>query len=550
MTGDKNKFTYLTLKDGGNVKFGDNSKGKIIGIGNIGKTHSLVIEDVLLVDGLKHNLLSISQLCDKGYNVIFKSIMCIIVNEIDNQVLFVAFRNENVYIIDLDNMTSKESICLAAINENSWLWHRRLGHANMELLSKLSKLDLVKGLPITKFVKDKICDACQLGKQTKSSFKKKKVISTSRPLELLHMDLFGPIGTASLSGKLYAFVIIDDYSRYTWVLFLAHKKEAHKAFVKHCRRIQNEKGYTINNVRSDRGREFDNQDIELYCDQNGFGHNFSAPRTPQQNGVVERKNRSLQEMSRTMLNEHNLPQYFWVEAVNTACYVINRTIIRNTLNKTPYELWNNRKPNIRYFKVFGCKCFVLNDKDNLGKFDAKSGEGIFLGYSSNSKAYRVFNKRTMVVDESMHVVFYETNPFHIKNNYDDEPISLDNKASSSNQVDSSEKVKDQVDEPQYEEKKLPPTKNEELPKSWNVVHSHPKELIIDEVERGVSTRSKLKNICNNMAFLSQIEPKNINKAIEDESWILAMQEELNQFERNKVWTLAPRPKDHSVIGIK
>ena len=159
MTGDKNKFTSLTLKDGGNVKFGDNSKGKIIGIGNIGKTHSLVIEDVLLVDGLKHNLLSISQLCDKGYNVIFKSIMCIIVNEINNQVLFVAFRNENVYTIDFDNMTSKESICLAAINENSWLWHRRLGHVNMELLSKLSKLDLVKGLPITKFVKDKICDA-------------------------------------------------------------------------------------------------------------------------------------------------------------------------------------------------------------------------------------------------------------------------------------------------------------------------------------------------------------------------------------------------------
>uniref|UniRef100_A0A2N9HS02 CCHC-type domain-containing protein n=1 Tax=Fagus sylvatica TaxID=28930 RepID=A0A2N9HS02_FAGSY len=188
--------------------------------------------------------------------------------------------------------------------------------------------------------------------------------------------------------------------------------------------------------------------------------------------------------------------------------------------------------------------------DNLGKFDAKSDEGIFLGYSTNSKAYRVFNKRTMVVDESMHVVFDETNPFHIKNNCDDEPISLENKASSSNQVDLSEKVKDQVDEPKDEEKALPPTNNEELPKSWNVVHSHPKELIIGEIEHGVSTRSKLKDICNNMAFLSQIEPKNINEAIEDESWILAMQEELNQFERNKVWTLAPRPKDHSVIGTK
>ena len=113
-------------------------------------------------------------------------------------------------------------------------------------------------MPITKFVKDKICDACQLGKQTKSSFKKKKVISTSTPLELLHIDLFDPIRTASLSGKLYSFVIVNDYSRYTWVLFLTHKNEAHEAFAKLCRRVQNEKGYVINNVRSDRGKKFDN----------------------------------------------------------------------------------------------------------------------------------------------------------------------------------------------------------------------------------------------------------------------------------------------------
>jgi hypothetical protein len=171
-------------------------------------------------------------------------------------------------------MTSKESICLAAINENSWLWHRRLGHVNMELLSKLSKLDLVKGLPITKFVKDKICDACQLGKQTKSSFKKKKVISTSRPLELLHMDLFGPIRTTSLSGKLYAFVIVDDYSRYTWALFLTHKNEAHKAFVKHCRRIQNEKDFTRGKLNITLFLMFDGKDmliVQIYVDDIIFG---------------------------------------------------------------------------------------------------------------------------------------------------------------------------------------------------------------------------------------------------------------------------------------
>ena len=147
-------------------------------------------------------------------------------------------------------------------------------------------------------------------------------------------------------------------------------------------------------------------------------------------------------MSRTMLNEHNLPQYFWAEAVNTTCYVINRIILRNTLNKNLYELWKNRKPNIGYFKNFGCKCFVLNDRDNLGKFDAKSDEGIFLGYSSNSKAYRVFNKRIMVLDESMHVVFVEANPFYVKNAGDDEPNPLDKEASKSNQIELSEKNKE------------------------------------------------------------------------------------------------------------
>lgn len=211
------------------------------------------------------------------------------------------------------------------------------------------------------------------------------------------MDLFGPIAITNLGGKYYAFVIIDDYSRYTWVFFFAHKDETHATFVTYCRRVQNEKGYTITHVRSDRGSEFVNKDIVQYCDENSFSHNFSTLRTPQQNGVVERKNRTLEEMSRTMLNEHSLPQYFWAEAVNTACYVMNRVLLRSKLGKTLYELWNNKKPNIGYFKFFGCKCFILNDRNKLSKFGSKSDEGVFLGYFMKSKAYRVFNKRTLTV---------------------------------------------------------------------------------------------------------------------------------------------------------
>ena len=134
-----------------------------------------------------------------------------------------------------------------------------------------------------------------------------------------------------------------------------------------------------------------------------------APRTPQQNGVVERKNRTLQEIARTMLNENGLHKYFWAKTVNTACYIVNSVFVAKNKWKTPYELWNGRVPNIGYFKFFGCKCFILDTKDKLGKFDAKVDIGIFLGYSSSSKAYRVFNKRTLVIEESIHVTFDESN---------------------------------------------------------------------------------------------------------------------------------------------
>ena len=124
---------------------------------------------------------------------------------------------------------------------DSWLWHRRLGHASMKTLSKLVKNDLIVGLPKLCFDKDKICDACQFGKQVRNSFKSKNSVSTSRSLELLHIDLFGPMDVLSIGGKSYGFFVVDDYSKFAWVYFLAHKDEALHTFIKHCKKVQNEK---------------------------------------------------------------------------------------------------------------------------------------------------------------------------------------------------------------------------------------------------------------------------------------------------------------------
>ena len=182
-------------------------------------------------------------------------------------------RNENFYTIDISKYEGHNR-CFSSLHDESWLWHRRLRHVNMNLITQLNKNELVRDLPKISFEKYKVCEACQMGKQIKTSFKNKNFISTSRPLELLHMDLFGPSRTTSLGGKSYAFVIVDDFSRYTWVLFLAHKNDVFHEFSKLCRKIQNEKGFTISCIRNDHGREFENIEFESFCDEQGIEHTF------------------------------------------------------------------------------------------------------------------------------------------------------------------------------------------------------------------------------------------------------------------------------------
>ena len=205
MIGDESKFAFLTKKKWGYVTFGDDAKGKIIGQGNIGNDTSSLIENVLLVDGLKHNLLSISQPCDKCFQVIFEASHCIIKDIQNDKTIFMGHRSDNVYTTNISKYDYHDR-CFSSMHDQSWLWYRRLGHANMDLISQLNEDELVRGFSKINFKKDKLCEACQVGKQMKNSLKNKNFISTSRLLELLHMDLFGPSRTPRLGGKSYAFL--------------------------------------------------------------------------------------------------------------------------------------------------------------------------------------------------------------------------------------------------------------------------------------------------------------------------------------------------------
>ena len=253
MTRDKEQFNKLDAKDGGHVTFGDNTKGKIIGIGEIGNPLSLSIHHVLFVDGLKHNLLSISQLCEMENKVTFYPKNYFVSSLDEDKVIFNGERVDNVYVIDLNKIDNKYIKCLMSIFHDTWTLYRRLGHANFELSNDLYKHELMIGLPKLEFTKDKPCDACQKGKQSKSSFKLKNIVYTSRPLKLIHMDLFGPTRVVSLGGKYYTYVLVDDYSRFTWMCFSAHKNDAFKAFEIFLKRVQKEKGFCISSIRGDHG---------------------------------------------------------------------------------------------------------------------------------------------------------------------------------------------------------------------------------------------------------------------------------------------------------
>ncbi|GKA04919.1 putative ribonuclease H-like domain-containing protein [Tanacetum coccineum] len=210
--------------------------------------------------------------------------------------------------------------------------------------------------------------------------------------------------------KMYCLVVTDDYSRFSWVFFLATKDETSGILKAFITGIENLIGHKVKIIRCDNGTEFKNKEMNQFCEMKGIKREFSVARTPQQNRVAERKNRTLIEAARTMLADSKLPTTFWAEAVNTACYVQNRVLVIKPHNKTPYELFHGRTPSLSFMRPFGCPVTILNTLDHLGKFDGKADEGFFVGYSVNSKAFRVFNSRTRIVEETLHITFLENKP--------------------------------------------------------------------------------------------------------------------------------------------
>ncbi|GJX41772.1 retrovirus-related pol polyprotein from transposon TNT 1-94 [Tanacetum coccineum] len=299
--------------------------------------------------------------------------------------LLTGSRGTDLYSITLKDSPTPNLICLMAKTTSSqaWLWHRRLSHLNFDTINLLSKNNIVTGLPKLKFIKDYLCSSCELGKAKRKSFHTKTTPSSKRRLQLLHMDLCGPMRVESNNGKKYVLVIVDDYSRYTWTHFLRSKDKTPAVLIDFLTLVQRRLHAQVRTVRTDKGT------------------------TPEQNGVVKRWNCTLVEAARIMLSAAKVPLFFWAEAIATACFTQNRSLVIPRHEKTPYHIINAQKPSIKFFHIFGSLCYIVRDGENLDKMKEKCDACICVGYSTQSRAYRVFNKRTRIIVETIHVNFDE-----------------------------------------------------------------------------------------------------------------------------------------------
>ncbi|KAK1630029.1 hypothetical protein QYE76_004344 [Lolium multiflorum] len=661
MTGGKNLVKELRPNINNiTISFGDNSTSEVMGFGKVVVAHNITLVDVMLIKTLGYNLLSVSALGKMGFAVFIDNDIVVLLWSKTLKVAFVGYREHNLYVVDFSGTTTTSAMCLFGKADVGWLWHRRLAHVNMRTLQSLHKGNHIVGLmENVSFAKDRVCRACVEGKMHDSPHPSKTIISSKRILELLHVDLFGPVTHASLGAKKHCLVIVDDYSRYTWVYFLKTKDETQQIFIDFATEVQRQHNLLIMAIRSDNGSEFKNYTLNDFLSDEGIRHQYSAAYTPQQNGVAERKNRTLMDMARSMMAEYKSRYNFWAEAISTACHSSNRLYLRKGLNKTPYEILTGNKPNISYFKVFGCKCFYKIKGVRLSKFAPKALEGIFVGYGAESHTYRIFDVSSGIIIESCSVRFEENDGSQVEQVdvcAGDEipqdaivrmgvgffrPIEGHGVASReelcSTTVEPSSSQHQQTlpseanDAPTQEQEQDPPScvqdqgqdQGQDQPSihngsnedpinscpSPNIVQDqaheieqpqaieeaqvqgqdrdpndqvdqvtpprprktkeeiearrlarrernlelcgHTHDKVLGDVRAKVSTRRQLANFSHHHAYISLVEPKKVFEALEDSDWLEAMHEELNNFKRNKVWTLVKKPKEcRNVIGTK
>ncbi|GBN12713.1 Retrovirus-related Pol polyprotein from transposon TNT 1-94 [Araneus ventricosus] len=534
--------------------------GKIISSQGIGKIyfqtitkdgiHEICLQNAYYLPQLECNLLSVKRITEKGFTVNFNKNECVVMK--DKTVYLEAISNNNsLYeVIMHEDKVSNHNFAYNCNNHNClYLWHKRLGHRNINSIKQLVKENLADGIQLDNCQHIGDCIHCIKNKLSEFPYPKEAKYRATHPLDLVHSDLCGPMPTQSVSGKHYILTFVDDYSRYSMIYLLSKKDEVLSKLKEYIAMTRNKFGRTLKVLRSDNGGEYIGKEIEDFLKEQGIVHQLTVPYSPQQNGVSERKNRTLIEITRCLLSEANLPQRFWAEAAMTATYLQNR-LPTKPKRKTPYELWTNRKPNLSHIRVFGCKAYAYIQKQRRGKLDSKAVEGIFLGYDYRSKGYRIYlgDNKIMI---SRTVKFIE-NPLPYAEKEAKELQNQDETTQQLVELELEHEENHSMEEGEINERtEVNPCEDDEY------------ELSNSQIQTSPHRRSerKTKGIPpERFAFFANPErikePKSWNDVLkmenpyEKQKWIESTKEEMKSLQKNETWKLVTPPSGKKVIGCR
>ncbi|WVZ81780.1 hypothetical protein U9M48_029122 [Paspalum notatum var. saurae] len=518
MTGNGEAFCELNR----DVKFGDGSTVDIVGHGVItfaarGGGHR-TLTDVYYIPRLRSNIISLGQLDEDGCQVVIDRGV-LRVRDPKKELLVKVPRSANrLYKAVLT--IARPVALLACAGDDAWRWHERYGHLGFDGLKKLTRSAMVRGLPQLDHP-DQLCEACLAGKQRRGAAKER--------LDLVHGDLCGPVSPATHGGRRYFLLFVDDVSRYMWLVLLTRKDEVAGAIKKFQAGVEVETGRKLRVLRTDRGGEFTAVTFEEYCTEKGVHRQLTAPYSPQQNGVVERRNQTVMAMARCLLKARKVPGTFWGEAVSTAVFLLNRSPTKSVTGKTPYEAWHGEKSVVQFLRTFGCIAHVKVTHPHAAKLDDRSVKMVFVGYEPGSKAYRVYDpvggrlhvSRDDIFDEAKGWPWEETGAAH----------------------DDTFKVEYTVTAPstahhrlRYQHHSAPPQVDPELeheddgtPRRYRnlsecIAEAEPRTLDPDE-----------------WLLTATEEPSTYDEAATDPAWRAAMEEEMEAIKANGTWEAMELP---------
>jgi hypothetical protein len=411
MTGDQARLSNLNEKKTSyKVELGDKSTYPVEGFGQASVKlkigNNVHLSNVLYVPGLEKNLVSISCLEDKGNRIAFVDGKVLSWHKDSNieNARVIGSREGNLYRLLEQN---EEALVHDEVNPNE-LWHRRYAHINYQALPFLKRM--VEGIPELQSTHEGICKGCALGKNIKKPFPSNNNRS-KEILDLIHSDVCGLMPVKSLGGSLYYVIFIDDYSRKTWLYLLKTKDEVFNKFQEFKAEIENLTNKKIKTLRIDNGGEYTSKEFVAFCKSAGIRRELIVPHNPQQNGVAERKNRSIEETVKALLNDQGLSMFLWGEATMTTIYVQNRSPHCILKDMTPEEAFSGKKPNVENLRIFGCPVYSHIPKDKRNKLEPSGKKGIFVGYNDSSKAYRIYIPEQHKIEVSRDVTFNEKMAF-------------------------------------------------------------------------------------------------------------------------------------------